>query len=131
MMTSERGSSDEKLEITVGRLLQFGVSLAALVVFVGAIVFLCRHGSEPAGYHVFRGEPADLRTIWGITSDALDFRGQGLIQAGLLLLIATPVARVVVTLIAFLRQRDMTYVVVTLLVLGVLLYSLFSGYRGL
>ncbi len=131
MRPSEPGLTDQRIEIIIGRLLQAGVSLAALVVFVGAILFLIRHGLVPADYHTFRGEPADLRTLWGITSDALDFRSRGLIQAGLVLLIATPVARVVVTFFAFLRQRDMIYVVITLVVLGILLFSLFSGYFGL
>ena len=38
-----------------------------------------------------------------------------------------PIARVVLTFVAFLRQRDYTYVVITLVVLGVLLFSLLSG----
>jgi uncharacterized membrane protein len=55
---------------------------------------------------------------------ALDLRGRGLIQLGVLLLIATPVARVAVSLVAFLRQRDRTYALVTAFVLLVLLASL-------
>ena len=51
--------------------------------------------------------------------------GRGIIQLGLLLLIATPVARVVFSVIGFVRQRDFVYVVLTLIVLAVLLYSLF------
>jgi uncharacterized membrane protein len=130
-MASSQGWTDEKVELTVGRLLQIGVGFAALVVFIGAIVFLFRHGAAPVDYREFHGEPADLRTFWGITSDAIDFRGRGIIQLGLLLLIATPVARVVFTVIAFLRERDWTYLVVTLIVLGILLYGLLSGYFGL
>jgi uncharacterized membrane protein len=53
---------------------------------------------------------------------------RGLIMLGLLLLIATPVARVIFSAFAFARERDFTYVCITLIVLGVLLYSLFSGY---
>jgi uncharacterized membrane protein len=125
------GWTDQQVEIVVGRLLQIGVSLAAAVVLVGGIEFLVRHGAEPIDYRTFREEPADLRTFWGITSNAIAFRSRGLIQAGLLLLIATPIARVVVTLIAFIRQRDTIYVVATLIVLAILLYGLLSGYFGL
>ena len=49
---------------------------------------------------------------------------EGLIQLGLLLLVATPVARVVFSVFAFARQHDLTYVVLTMMVLAVLIYSL-------
>ena len=52
-----------------------------------------------------------------------------MIQLGLLLLIATPVARVAFSLVAFIRQRDRTYIVITTIVLGLLLYSLMGFER--
>ena len=52
------------------------------------------------------------------------WHSRGLIQFGLLLLIAVPVARVAFSVVAFALQRDRTYVVVTLIVLAVLLYGL-------
>ncbi len=73
------------------------------------------------------GEPADLRSVSGIMKSAISFHTRGLIQLGVRLLIATPVARVVFSIIAFALQRDRTYIVVTLIVLGVLFYSLFGG----
>ena len=69
----------------------------------------------------------ELRSVSGIITDALSFRIHGVIQLGLLLLIATPVARVAFSIFAFALQRDRTYVVVTLIVLGVLIYSLVGG----
>jgi uncharacterized membrane protein len=65
----------------------------------------------------------------GIVKDALAFRARGLIQLGLVLLIATPIVRVAFTSIAFALQRDKVYVIVTLIVLALLVYSLVDGYR--
>ena len=48
-------------------------------------------------------------------------------QLGLLLLVATPMARVVAALVGFVRQRDLVYVVVSSLVLATLLYSLLAS----
>jgi uncharacterized membrane protein len=127
MAANGTGWTDERVEQVVGNLLRAGVSLAAAVVLLGGLVYLARHGAEPVDYKVFHGEPEDLRSPVGIVADALALRGRGLIQLGLLLLVATPVARVVFSVFAFLRQRDITYVVVTLIVLAVLLYSLFFG----
>jgi uncharacterized membrane protein len=63
----------------------------------------------------------------GIVKDALAFRGRGLIQLGLLLLIATPLARVAFSVAAFALEGDRLYVVVALIVLAVLICSLVGG----
>jgi uncharacterized membrane protein len=116
--------SDEWVEEVMGNLLRAGVSLAAAVALMGGIFYLIRYHSTLPDYRVFRGEPADLRSVSGILADAIELRSRGLIQLGLLLLVATPVARVVFSVFAFARQHDLTYVVLTLIVLAVLIYSL-------
>ena len=108
----------------MGNLLRAGVILAAVVVFAGGIFYQIRYGTTSPDYRVFRGESADLRNLSGILADAIDLHSRGLIQLGLLLLVATPVARVAFSIFAFARQHDVTYVVFTLIVLGVLIYSL-------
>ena len=118
--------TNQQVETIIGNLLRGGVILAAMVVFTGGVFYLFRYGPAYPDYRIFRGEPTDLRTVHGILADALSFHSRGLIQLGLLLLIATPVARVAFSIFAFLRQGDRTYVVVTLLVLTILLYSLFG-----
>jgi uncharacterized membrane protein len=60
----------------------------------------------------------------------MDLSGRGVIQLGLLLLVATPVARVACSVVGFLRERDYVYVALTLIVLVVLIYSLFFGVGG-
>jgi uncharacterized membrane protein len=119
--------TEERLQSMVAFLLRLGVNVAAGIVVLGAIVFLYRHGRELPHYEIFQGEPTDLRTFGGTIRDAAAFRGRGLIQLGLLVLMATPVARVALSLIVFGFQRDRTYVVVTLIVLVLLLLSL-TGY---
>ena len=116
--------SEWQVEQRIGTLLRVGVALAAAIVALGAAVYLAHHGAELPEYHVFRGEPAALRSVGGIFARAFDLRGTGLIQLGLLVLMATPVARVVLALFAFARQRDRLYVAVALFVLAVLLYSI-------
>jgi len=117
--------NDQRIEIMIGVLLRVGVILAALLVIGGGALYLTRHGHQIASYRTFHGEPPDLERIPGIFHAATTGRAQGIIQLGLLVLIATPVARVLFSAIAFLKERDFMYVVITLLVLGVLLYSLF------
>ena len=63
----------------------------------------------------------------GTIGFAFGGRGQGLIQLGALLLIATPIARVAFSVYVFARQRDRLYIVVTLIVLILLLGSFLGG----
>lgn len=114
------------MEAIIGNLLRAGVLLAAAVVLAGGALFLVRHGSAPH-YGIFQGEPADLRTPSGVLADAVALRGRGVIQLGLLILLATPVARVAFSVFAFAMQRDLLYVIVTLVVLAVLVFSLAGG----
>ncbi len=116
--------TDQKVEVIIANLLRVGVMLSALLVFLGGVVFLVRHGLSPASYRVFVGEPSELRNWRGVIRAALALRGEGIIQLGLLLLIATPVARVAFSVFAFALERDWLYVGFSAFVLCVLLYSL-------
>src|SRR5713226_8609226 len=117
MPENSRRMTTEKLDTVVGNLLRAGVALSGAIVLAGGVVYLSRHGGEAPGYHVVRGEPADLRSLHGIIQDAWSLRGRGIIQLGLLLLIATPVARVAYLVYAFGREGDRLYAVVATIVL--------------
>ena len=119
--------NDQRIEVIIGALLRTGVLLAASVVFLGVVIYLARHGSEIPSYTVFHGEPYNLTRSSAIVHGALSMSGSAIVQLGLLLLIATPVARVLFSAIAFAIERDYFYVFVTLVVLGILLYSLFRS----
>jgi uncharacterized membrane protein len=126
MTEPTRGWADEQLEMLLGNVLRAGVVLAAAIVLAGGAIYLVRHGGEPMDVETFRGEPDELRTVPGIVAESVTFRGRGVIELGLLALVATPVLRVALSAFGFLRERDGLYVGLTLFVLGVLLYSLFA-----
>ncbi|MGN6392052.1 MAG: DUF1634 domain-containing protein [Gemmatimonadales bacterium] len=128
-MASPAGSSparrppvwaDEAIEAVLGHLLRAGVVVAAILVAAGGARYLMEHGGAPPAGRLFTGEPANLRQVAGIFHGAVRFHGRATIMAGLLVLIATPVARVSASLIAFLEQRDRTYAALTAFVLAVL-----------
>jgi uncharacterized membrane protein len=118
---------DQRMDQIMAILLRSGVLLAASLVFIGGVVYLSRHDLPTINYRVFQGEPQELRTVSGILREAGRFHGRGLIQLGLLLLIATPVARVLFSVVAFIYEKDWTYVAITMIVLALLCYSLFGG----
>jgi len=124
MSNSRARWTEHQVEQIVGNILRLGVILSASVVLLGGILYLSHYGMNSPNYQVFRGEPSDLRTLGGIVKFALSLRRRGLIQFGLLLLIATPIIRVAFLAFAFAKQGDRIYVIVTLIVLSTLLYSL-------
>ena len=127
--------SEQQLEYLLSNLLKYGVLIASAVVLLGGILYLIHHGNEPAGYHFFQEEPSEFRSLAGVVKAVLSgsdayggLRLRGIIQLGLLLLIATPILRVFISLLVFLLQREFIYVIVTLLVLSSLIYSLVGAY---
>ncbi|RAM50553.1 DUF1634 domain-containing protein [Mastigocladus laminosus UU774] len=121
-------SSELLLEQLLSNLLKYGVLFASTVVLFGAIPYLIRHGSEPVDYHIFHSEPLEFRSITGVITTILSGSHRGIIQLGLLLLVATPILRVVVSLLFFVIQRNWIYVTITTLVLTALVYSLIGTY---
>jgi len=121
--------NDQQMDQIIGTILRVGVLISALVVLLGGVFYLQQYGFQQPNYRLFHGEPAYLRNIPGIIREALGFHAQGIIQFGLLLLIATPIVRVTFSIIGFAAQRDRAYVVVTLIVLGLLLISLVGAGR--
>src|ERR1700753_211300 len=114
---------DADLEKLIGELLRYGVIASSLVVLAGGIVYLIRHGGQLPQYHEFRGEPDKMRKpilMWEAV-----WRGEGrpLIALGLLILVATPIARIVFSFIGYLLEKDYLYAVLTAIVLLVILLN--------
>jgi uncharacterized membrane protein len=121
-------SPDARLGAILSHLLRYGVWIATATVLLGGILYLMRHGMEPVNYQIFHGEPDAFRSPQGVIDAVVSGQRRGIIQLGLLFLIVTPVLRVFVSLLFFIRQRDFIYVLITGLVLSGLLYSLLGAY---
>lgn len=121
--------TDEQLETAIGIILRAGVIAAAALVAGGGISYLVGHGVSAPSYRVFHGASAELTSIRGILRGAAALDPLFVIQLGLVVLMATPVARVIACAAGFGVQRDWKYVVISLVVLGLLLISLI-GYGG-
>ena len=119
--------TDTNIERMVSVILRTGVLISGAVVLVGGIYFLLRHAGDRVHYNPFIGQPRIDRIVSEIVKGAIALRARSIIQFGILLLIATPIVRVAVSLVGFALERDRTYVVITAIVLAVLLFSLITG----
>jgi len=116
---------DQRLEVIIGHTLRIGVVTAAVIVLIGGVLYLVENGSTAPHYHTFRAASKHSDNLSGIVRNIRALNSYGIIQLGLLVLIATPIVRVMLSVVAFARERDLLYVVATLIVLAILLYSLF------
>lgn len=119
--------TDQRLERMVSVLLRTGVVMAGSVVLAGGLYLIAAHGRERADFHTFHGEPAAYRLVHQVVAGAFEGTARSIIQLGMLLLIATPILRVMLSLVGFFLEGDRAYVIITAIVLVVLLYSLVSG----
>ena len=88
--------SVDRLETTLGRLLRAGVMSAALCLAIGLAVWMATGGTPLSN---------------------------GILSAGILILMATPLMRVVVSLVAYVKMRDWFFVTTTTLVFALLLVA--------
>lgn len=118
--------TDQRLEIAMGHMLRIGVTLAALVVLVGGVLYLAQfRGSQP-DYRHFHAAPATYEHVGSILSGIAHFDSKSFIEFGILLLIATPVCRVLFGVVGFALLKDRFYTLVSVIVLVILLGSFFA-----
>ena len=115
---------DHRIENMMGRLLQAGVLIASAVVLIGGILYLGAHGGRTRDYRTFASEPASLRHPVEMFHLLITGDAAAVVQLGVLLLIATPIARVLFAAIGFAVERDRLYVAISVAVLGVLIFGL-------
>ncbi len=118
--------SDYDIESVMGTLLITGVVISGTLILFGGVYYLLQSGFSIPNFHTFSGEPSGLRSIKQIFNGFIHFDSLSIIQTGILLLIATPVSRVVFSVIGFLFEKDYLYVIISLIVLGILIYSIFN-----
>lgn len=118
--------SDYDLESAMGSLLIIGVTISGALILFGGVHYLFGHGFSNTDYSTFRGESSHLRSVKQIIKGAFHLDSLSIIQFGLLLLIATPVSRVLFAVVGFFFEKDYLYVLVSLIVLAIIAFSLFN-----
>ena len=115
--------TDQRMDGIIAKLLRVGVASAAATVLAGGVAYVASSGRTVPDFRNFHPAMRGLGALWTLPWP------EALIEIGLLALIATPVARVIFCLAAFVVERDRMYVGFTLAVLAVLLYSIGAALR--
>jgi uncharacterized membrane protein len=119
--------AERRMELFVGRVLQGGVLCAGLIVLVGGVALLTQHGRGAVDFRTFRGAAEETTRVGYVLAGVARLDSRAIVQLGLLLLIATPVTRVALTLAAFALRRDRLYAVLSAVVLALLIAGFLWG----
>lgn len=120
---------DKDMQLFIGNLLRVGVLTSAAIIILGGVFYLLHQGRHPASYSVFNGS-GGLHTFSAVFTGVFQGKGAAIIQLGVLILITTPVARILFSIFGFLQEKDRLYVFITSLVLLIILASIVLGIKG-
>lgn len=121
--------TDYDMQQLIGQVLRYGVLVSGIVAIIGGIWYLYQHGSGIPHYTVFNGEPAGYTSLTGILKGLGEGSAKEIIQLGVVILIATPILRIGFSLLAFVLEKDKLYVLITVIVLSIILFSMFGGLK--
>lgn len=127
-MEQTKHITDKDIQSLVGNLLRAGVYISMAIVVLGGIIYLSEHGGEKIDYSEFSFNKVSLKTVEFIFANVLTFRGAAVVQFGLLMLIFTPIARVLMAVVTFFLEKDYLYVLIGIIVLAIIMVSLSGGF---
>lgn len=120
--------TDVDLNRSVGNLLRLGVILSVATSLIGFVKLFMEGFEMPKKYRLLDMGTSSEK-VWGHFWETLcKVEGMAIIQLGILMLILTPLMRIIFALIGYLKEKDYVYVVISSIVLAIMAVSFFTGY---
>ncbi|KQS92044.1 DUF1634 domain-containing protein [Chryseobacterium sp. 09-1422] len=120
--------TDVDLNRSVGNLLRLGVILSVITSLIGFIKLFMEGFKMPRKYKLLDMGTSSEK-VWSHFWETLcKGEGMAIIQLGILMLIFTPLMRIIFALIGYLKEKDYTYVIISSIVLAIMAVSFFTGY---
>jgi uncharacterized membrane protein len=124
----KKNFTDVDLNRSVGNLLRLGVILSVATSLVGFIKLFIEGFEMPKKYSSLVVGTSSEKVWSHFWNSLCKGEGMAIIQLGILLLIFTPLMRIVFALIGYLKEKDYVYVVISSIVLAIMAVSFFAGY---
>lgn len=117
--------TDHDLNRSVGNLLRIGVILSVTISLIGFVKLFLEGYKMPKTYESFQIHGNILHQFW---LSLMKFEGMAIIQLGILVIIFTPLVRIIFALAGYIKEKDYTYVIVSLIVLAIMTVSFLFGF---
>ena len=111
--------------VLISQLIISIIFVSSLLVLIGGTLYLIHHGHDTVSFQKFQGEPVTYTSFMGICKAALSLSARGLIELGLLFMVMGQAIRVLLTLILFALEKDKIFILISLFILIIMIYSLF------
>jgi len=131
-MKKNQESNISEMQMLIARVLRIGVFTAAAIAAIGGIIYLVQHGGEPMkdytsfSYDALPDGYEQYTTLHGILGGLSSMSAISWIQLGVIVLFLTPIMRVALSFVDFLKQHDWLYATITAIVLAVILFNSIS-----
>lgn len=124
----KKNFTDVDLNRSVGNLLRLGVILAVITSMIGFIKLFTEGFKMPKKYALLDMGTSSEK-VWSHFWETLcKGEGMAIIQLGILMLIFTPLMRIIFALIGYLKEKDYLYVIISSIVLAIMVISFVAGY---
>ncbi|WP_316739671.1 DUF1634 domain-containing protein [Pedobacter aquatilis] len=118
---------EKDIQVLLGTLLRAGVIISMSTVLIGGIIFLIHNNGAITDYKVFTPELSKFSSVLEILKGVTTFKGDAIVQFGVLMLIFTPIARIIFAIFSFLIEKDYLYVLIGFIILAIIAISLSGG----
>lgn len=106
-------------------ILTTGMLISLFLVILGGIMYLIQYGNEPLNIKLLQANH-DYTTLKQIWQGVYSFSPFGIIQLGVIVLVATQVARVGLLIWFYTLIRDYGFALISVFILLIILYSFFG-----
>lgn len=121
--------TDETIQKIVSNVLKYGVRTVLITGIVGGTILLSKHSTEIVDYSQFKEKDESIFTVINqIFQGAVEFNGSSIVYIGILILFATQLLRLLLSLISFILEKDKLYTFITILVVIIICSSVYFGF---
>ncbi len=121
--------TDKDLQKIIGAVLKYGVWLVLIIALTGGALYLINHGHETVHYeHFVENDRSIFAVLSETVSGAKNLQGEAIIFSGIFLLFLTPFIRLILSLISFILEKDLLYIFITVIVIGIICTSVYFGF---
>ncbi|MDN3587072.1 DUF1634 domain-containing protein [Pedobacter aquatilis] len=122
-----REIKEKDIQVLLGTLLRAGVIISMSIVLIGGVIFLVHNNGAIIDYKVFTPEVSKFSSVLEILKGVTSLQGDAIVQFGVLMLIFTPIARIVFAIFSFSLEKDYLYVLIGFIILAIIAISLSGG----
>lgn len=123
-MTDKLTIDDQQIKTGISMILSTGVRVSALITAVGALLYLAGAATAAVDYSKYSPNSTPYTDFQNILNGLKMGDSAAIIQLGIVVLLLTPLMRVIYCCFEFSKRQDWQYSIMTALVLAVLTYSL-------